>query len=106
MAGLALVVTHHLRPGHEDAFDDLAARTLGSIVALEPGTLVYAVHSVPDSPLDRVFYELYRDRAAFEAHEQYAHLRTFLAERVAHIESVDVTFLDVQSLKGADLSTQ
>jgi quinol monooxygenase YgiN len=100
MTRLALVVTHHLRPGHEDAFDDLAARTLESITALEPGTLVYAVHTVPGKPLERVFYELYLDRAAFEAHEAYPHLRAFLAERLAHIESVDVTFLDLQSLKG------
>ncbi|HUX71961.1 MAG TPA: antibiotic biosynthesis monooxygenase [Cellulomonadaceae bacterium] len=105
MTGLALVVTHHLRPGHEDAFDDLVARTLERITALEPGTLVYAVHTAAGEPLERVFYELYRDHAAFEAHEAYPHLREFLAERLAHIESVDVTFLDVQSLKGPSLST-
>jgi len=95
MNGLALVVTHELIPGHEDAFDALALRTLEGIRALEPGTLVYVTHAAADHPRQRIFYELYRDRAAFEAHEQYAHVQTFLAERVAHIESMDVQFLDV-----------
>ncbi|NMM16466.1 MAG: antibiotic biosynthesis monooxygenase [Cellulomonas sp.] len=94
MNGLALVVRHILRPGHEDAFDALASRTLESIAASEPGTLVYAVHTVADQPLQRVFYELYIDRSAFEAHEAYPHMREFLTERLAHIESVDVELLD------------
>jgi quinol monooxygenase YgiN len=95
MTGLALLVTHVLRPGHEEAFDALVLSTLEGIRAQEPGTLVYVSHAVADHPRQRVFYELYRDRAAFEAHEQYAHMRVFLADRVAHIESVDVQFLDV-----------
>ena len=95
MTGVALMVTHELLPGHEEAFDALALRTLESIRALEPGTLVYVTHTAADHPRRRIFYELYRDRAAFETHEQYAHLQTFLAERVAHIESIDVQFLDV-----------
>ena len=100
MAGLALVVNHVLRPGHEEAFDELALRTLESIKASEPGTLVYAVHTVPGEPLRRVFYELYRDRAAFEDHEQYPHMTIFLADRPQHIESVEVEFLDAQAFTG------
>ena len=100
MAGLALVVNHVLRPGHEEAFDELALRTLESIKASEPGTLVYAVHTVPGEPLRRVFYELYRDRAAFEEHEQYPHMTIFLADRPQHIESVEVEFLDAQAFTG------
>jgi quinol monooxygenase YgiN len=45
-------------------------------------------------PLRRIFYELYTDRAAFESHEQQGHVRVFLQERLDHIESVEVTFLD------------
>lgn len=95
MTGLALVVTHTVLPGHEDAFDALVQRTVESIRTLEPGTIVYATHAVAGSPRQRIFYELYRDRAAFEAHEQYPHMRVFLADRVAHVESVDVQLLDV-----------
>jgi len=95
MMGLALVVTHEVRPGHEEAFDALVLRTVESIRTMEPGTFVYATHAIAGDPRQRIFYELYRDRAAFEAHEQYAHVRAFLADRVAHVESVEVQVLDV-----------
>jgi len=98
MNGLALVVRHILRAGHEEAFDALTSHTLEAISVLEPGTYVYAVHTVAEQPLRRIFYELYRDRSAFEAHEAYPHMQKFLAERLAHIESVEVEFLDVKAV--------
>jgi quinol monooxygenase YgiN len=81
----------HIHAGRP-AFDALVQRTVESIRTMEPGTLVYATHACSDDPRQRIFYELYRDRAAFEAHEQYAHVRTFLADRLAHVESVEVQF--------------
>jgi len=101
---LALVVTHVLLPGHEDAFDALVARTLEGIRAHEPGTLVYVSHAVADEPLHRIFYELYADRAAFAAHEQQPHVRVFLIERLEHIESVEVDFLDAVAGTAATVS--
>lgn len=92
--GLALVVTHVLLPGHEDAFDALVARTLAGIKADEPGTLIYVSHAASGEPPRRVFYELYADRAAFEAHEQEPHVQHFLTERLEHVESVEVDFLE------------
>ncbi|WP_245641937.1 putative quinol monooxygenase [Nonomuraea candida] len=44
----------------------------------EPGTIVYASHRVDGQPLQRIFYELYRDRDAFDAHEQTEQSRRFL----------------------------
>jgi quinol monooxygenase YgiN len=90
---LALIVTHVLLPGHEDAFDALVSRTLEGIRADEPGTLIYVSHAAVDPPR-RIFYELYADRAAFETHEQQPHIKRFLAERLEHIASVEVDFLD------------
>ena len=80
-----LVVRFELLAGHEQAFDELVEGTLKEIVPTEPGTLLYLSHRVPDSPGARVFYELYVDRAAFEAHEATPHVRRFLAERQAHL---------------------
>ena len=78
-----------------EMYDRLVAETIEAIKVHEPGTLVYASHLVDGQPLQRIFYELYRDRAAFEAHEQTAHTRRFLAERSALLEATDVDFLDV-----------
>ena len=95
-AGFGLVVRFTLRPGHEEAFDGLVARTLEGIRAHEPGTLAYVVHAVEGDPGVRLFYELYADRAAFEAHEAQPHTRAFLAEREQHLAGVDVTALRLQ----------
>jgi quinol monooxygenase YgiN len=72
MDGFGLVVRFRLAAGHEERFDELVAATLAGIRDHEPGTLVYASHAVEGEPGVRVFYELYRDRAAFEAHEAQA----------------------------------
>jgi quinol monooxygenase YgiN len=83
-------------------FDRLVAETVPEIRQHEAGTLVYAVHQVEGQPLQRIFYELYRDRAAFDAHEEQAHTRRFLAEREQYLDSVAVDFLTLQVGKGTD----
>lgn len=92
-APFGLVVRFELHPGQEAAFDDLVSRTVRAIAEHEPGTLVYATHTVAGSPSSRVFYELYADRAAFDAHEQTEHTRAFLAERQRFVASFEVAFL-------------
>lgn len=89
----ALVVRFTVRPGAEADFDALVAETAAGIRDHEPGTLTYACHTVQGQPRQRIFYELYQDRAAFEAHEQTAHTRRFLAERKALLEATEVDFL-------------
>ncbi len=99
--GFALVVHFHLHDENAaKAFDELVSRTTPEIERLEPGTLAYLVHSVPDQPLTRVFYELYADRAAFDAHEEQPHVKHFLAERRQYLSGVDVTFMQAESGKG------
>jgi quinol monooxygenase YgiN len=81
-------------------FDRLVAQTVPAIRKHELGTLVYAVHKVEGQPLQRIFYELYRDRGAFDAHEGQAHTRFFLTEREQYLASVEVDFLTLQVGKG------
>jgi quinol monooxygenase YgiN len=95
-----LVVRFTIRAGHEQQFDDLVAATVAEIAGREPGTLLYLTHTVEGEPLTRIFYELYRDRAAFEAHETQAHVRHFLAERDHHVERFDVDWLSPSAFAG------
>jgi quinol monooxygenase YgiN len=83
--GYGLVVRFNVRAGHEDAFDALTEETVAAIRMSEPGTLVYLVHREAASPSVRVFYELYRNVEAFEAHEGMSHVRRFLVERTQHL---------------------
>lgn len=96
----ALVVRFDLRPGGEEAFDRLVAETLDRVKAEEPGTVVYACHQVQDDAGARVFYEVYRDRAAFDAHEAKDYVRRFLAEREQYLTDLRVEFLSVVDAKG------
>jgi quinol monooxygenase YgiN len=83
--GHGLVVRFNIRDGHEDAFDALAEETVAAIRMSEPGTLVYLVHREAASPGVRVFYELYQNVEAFEAHEGMSHVQRFLTERTEHL---------------------
>jgi quinol monooxygenase YgiN len=91
----ALVVRFDLRPGVEDDFDRLVAITTARIRSEEPGTLLYLCHRVQGAPSARVFYELYRDDAAFQAHEVATHIKEFHARRKPFMAGPErVEFLD------------
>jgi len=89
-APFALMVRFTVRPGAEAEFDDLIARTTAAIRDREPSTLVYACHQVDGAPRQRMFYELYRDRAAFDEHERQEHVQHFLTARADLLESTEV----------------
>jgi quinol monooxygenase YgiN len=89
----ALVVRFTVRAGSEAAFDQLVSTTAVGIRANEPGTLIYACHRVEDAPRQRIFYELYANRASFDEHESQPHTRHFLAAREALLEETAVDFL-------------
>jgi quinol monooxygenase YgiN len=83
-----------------EAYDRLVAETAEGIRASEPGTLVYACHLVEGQPLQRIFYELYRDRRAFEAHEAAPHTRRYLDRRDQYLAGTEVDWLTLQTGKG------
>jgi quinol monooxygenase YgiN len=85
-----------------EAYDRLVADTIEAIKANEPGTLVYASHLVEGQPLQRIFYELYRDKAAFDAHEAAAHTCRYLDARDQFLASTEVDWLTLQAGKGTD----
>ncbi|SDP25617.1 Quinol monooxygenase YgiN [Nakamurella panacisegetis] len=70
-----------------EAFDGLVRAAVPDILASEPGTLTYVPHAVLDEPLARVFYEVYRDKAAHAAHEDRPATAAFLA-RVRELQPV------------------
>lgn len=83
-------------------FDELVAATAPAIRDKEPGTLIYASHVVDGQPLQRIFYELYADRAAFDAHERQPHTVHFLTEREKYLTGHEVDFVTPVVGKGID----
>ncbi|MCX4098113.1 putative quinol monooxygenase [Nocardia sp. alder85J] len=96
----ALVVRFDLHADRAAKFDELVASTVASILEKEPGTLVYATHRVEGEPLTRIFYEVYRDRAAFDEHERQPHTLRFLSERDQYVATARVEFLTPAATKG------
>lgn len=81
-------------------FDGLTAIAVQQITDHEPGTLVYATAAVAGEPLARVFYEVYQDRAAFDAHEAADHVRRFHAAKDPLLTATRVEFLTPGATKG------
>jgi quinol monooxygenase YgiN len=86
-----------------DRFDELTAEVVQQITEREPGTLVYATHAVEGAPLARIFYEVYRDSGAFEAHEAADHVQLFHARKDPLVVGRRVEFLAPGSTKGLEL---
>ena len=91
---------------HDDKakeFDVLAERAAEGVRTAEPDTLVYVIHVVPKAPLQRIMYEIYRDRAAFLNHERQPHIRQFAADRAACVLATNVIDLRLKYAKVAAL---
>ena len=83
-------------------FDELTAVVIDHITEQEQGTLVYATAAVEGEPLARVFYEVYQNRDAFEAHEAAAHVRQFHEQKDPLLASTRVEYLTPGAAKGLD----
>jgi quinol monooxygenase YgiN len=84
-------------------FDRLAEQTAEEVRTREPDTLVYVIHLVPNAPMQRIFYEIYRDRAAFDSHENQPYMKRFVADRRAYVLATNVIELRLKYAKVAPL---
>jgi len=86
-------------------FDRLAELAAEGVRTAEPDTLVYVIHVVPKAPMQRIIYEIYRDRAAFESHERQPHIQRFAADRKACVLATNIIDLRLKYAKVAALAT-
>jgi quinol monooxygenase YgiN len=79
----ALTVIAKIRAakGKGDALAALLTEQAAAVRAAEPGCLLYRPHRSTRDPDVFVFYEIYADDAAFEAHRKAPHLATFRERR-------------------------
>jgi quinol monooxygenase YgiN len=84
-------------------FDRLAEEAAEYVRTGEPDTLVYVIHLVPNAPLQRIFYEIYRDRTAFDSHESQPYMQRFVAERRTCVLATNVIELRLKYAKVAPL---
>jgi quinol monooxygenase YgiN len=84
-------------------FDRLAEQAAEEVRTREPGTLVYVIHLVPNAPMQRIFYEIYRDQAAFDSHENQPYMKRFVADRRSCVLATNVIELRLKYAKVAPL---
>ncbi|MQA94264.1 MAG: hypothetical protein GEV11_06280 [Streptosporangiales bacterium] len=94
-----MIAVFTLQDGHGEPFDRLAEQVVDDVRRSEPDTLIFACHHVPSAPMQRIFYQLYRDRVAYEEHERKPYVQRFLEERQAHVLATNVIELKMTSAK-------
>ena len=76
---LAFTVTWEVRDGEIEAAADILAR-FAPEARKEPGLELLMVNQCTTNPAQFLFYEVFKDTAAFEAHQQTTHFRTLILE--------------------------
>ena len=84
-------------------FDRLAEQVVEQVRVHEDGTLVYVLHGVPSAPLQRILYEVYRDRAAYDEHTRQPYIQKFEIGRRPLVLATNLIELGVRHAKVSPL---
>ncbi|MGP8001792.1 MAG: hypothetical protein ACLPKI_31380 [Streptosporangiaceae bacterium] len=87
-------------------FDRLASTVLEQVRTTEPDTLVFVVHGVPSAPLQRILYQVYRDRAAYDEHQLQPYVTDFDARLRPLVLATNVIELGVREAKVSSLAAR
>ena len=76
--GLLVVAQWEAKEGEADRIADILSRFLPE-AQREPGAQLFLISRAKENPAQFLFYELFRDEAAFKAHQESAHFKTYIA---------------------------
>jgi quinol monooxygenase YgiN len=76
--GLLVVARWEAKEGEADRIADILSRFLPE-AQREAGAKLFLISRDKDNPAQFLFYELFRDEAAFKAHQDSAHFKTYIA---------------------------
>jgi quinol monooxygenase YgiN len=76
--GLLIVAQWQANEGQADNVADILDRFLPQAQS-EPGVKLFLIGRNKDNPAQFLFYELFRDEAAFKAHQESLHFKTYIA---------------------------
>ena len=77
---LLVVAQWEAKAGQADRVADILSRFLPEAQS-EPGAKLFLIARAKDNPAQFLFYELFRDEAAFQAHQDSTHFKTYIAEQ-------------------------
>jgi quinol monooxygenase YgiN len=76
--GLLVVAQWEAKDGEADRVAEILSRFLPE-AQREPGAKLFLISRAKDNPAQFLFYELFRDEAAFKAHQDSDHFKTYIA---------------------------
>ncbi|MEY9134183.1 quinol monooxygenase YgiN [Bradyrhizobium diazoefficiens] len=76
--GLLVVAQWEAKPGEADKVAAILDRFLPE-AQREDGVKLFLISRARENPAQFLFYELFRDEAAFKAHQESAHFKTYIA---------------------------
>jgi quinol monooxygenase YgiN len=76
--GLLIVAQWEAKEGQADNVADILDRFLPEAQS-ESGVKLFLIGRNKDNPAQFLFYELFRDEAAFKAHQESPHFKTYIA---------------------------
>ncbi|MFW5415909.1 hypothetical protein J0910_04705 [Nocardiopsis sp. CNT-189] len=97
-----VITIYTLAEGGADGFDDCADLVVDEVARREPDTLLFACHTVPSAPLQRIVYAIYRDELALEEHEQQPHVREFSRRSGQFVTATNVIELALSGASATD----
>ncbi|WP_306365719.1 putative quinol monooxygenase [Nocardiopsis sp. CC223A] len=97
-----VITIYTLADGQGAGFDRIVDAVVGEVSAREPDTLLFACHTVPSAPLQRIVYAIYRDDLAKEEHEQQPHVIEFGRRAGAHVVATNVIELALSGAAASD----
>ncbi len=77
--GLLVVAQWEAREGQADRIADILSRFLPEAQSEPGGAKLFLISRAKENPAQFLFYELFRDEAAFKAHQESAHFKTYIA---------------------------
>ncbi len=84
---LVLLVTLKIKKDCVPQFVAECTKNARAARETEPGCRQFDICADPEDPARLVFYEVYEDEKAFEAHQQTAHFKHYLANALQYLES-------------------
>ena len=78
--GLLVVAQWEAKEGQADKVASILARFLPE-AQREEGAKLFLISRARENPAQFLFYELFRDEAAYKAHQDSAHFKTYVAEQ-------------------------
>ena len=74
---ISVIAKLKMKPGCEAAFEAAGKEMIATVRSAEPGTLAYVLYQNAKDPTEFIYYEVYQDQAALDAHGKTDHMKKF-----------------------------